>query len=534
MHRAGRSIAAVLFVGVMGLVEVAMGTTAAPAVGQYSLRAAIHVHSTMSTGSLNLESLAKRAEEQQLDVLILSENFSLRYEYGLTPLEGFLKYCVTFPSVMEYGIQRFLDEVRAVQHRHPNLIIIPGIEVAPHYYWTGSLLRGDLTMHNAQRNLLVIGLERADDYEHLPSHGNSGSLVWGWQSVVNGLPLLLLVPAVWLWNPQDSRSSDWRRSPSRRPVLAIVLVISCVALMVNAWPMKSPVYSSHDGTVGYRPYQALIDRAVERGALVFWSMTEARDFSRHSFGPLGTIAIKTEPHPEALVLTRGYTGFGGLYQDARRVITPGGVWDQLLGSRSVDDQDMFPSLIGEVAFHGTTDAGKDLDRVYTVIQTSERTPASIMAGLKGGRTYAVARGDQNILLQLDEFRLLNNGQSAGIGETLRGSRNGDIIVRVGVSAIDGKPYAARLRVVRSGQVIRQIEGPTPLQIELVDREAQRDGWLNYRVEVLGNGGELLTNPIFVSPVNSSNATRSQRMAPSSGTVVQSRIAQTEGRGQTCA
>ena len=134
--------------------------------------------------------------------------------------------------------------------------------------------------------------------------------------------------------------------------------------------MKTPVYSSHDEHVGYRPYQALIDRAVERGALVFWSMTEARDFSRHSFGPLGTIMIKTEPHPEALVLTRGYTGFGGLYQDARRVIAPGGVWDQLLGSRSVDDHDIFPSLIGEVAFHGTMDAGKDLDRVYTVIQSS--------------------------------------------------------------------------------------------------------------------------------------------------------------------
>jgi len=317
-------------------------------------------------------------------------------------------------------------------------------------------------------------------------------------------------------------------------VLVIFLVTTCIVLMMNAWPLKTPVYSSHDGHVGYRPYQALIDRAVERGALVFWSMTEARDFSRYSFGPLGTITIKTEPHPESLVLTRGYTGFGGLYQDARRVIAPGGIWDQLLGSRSVDDQDLFPSLIGEVAFHGTTDAGKDLDRVYTVIQTSARTPASIMAGLKGGRTYAVARGDQNILLRLDEFRLLNNGQSVGIGETLRGSGNGDIIVRVGVSAIDGKPYEARLRVIRSGRIIRQIEGRTPLRIELVDREAQRGERLNYRVEVVGKGGELLTNPIYVSPMDGANTTRSQRMTLPSGTVARSPIAQAESRGQTCA
>ncbi len=518
MRRAGRRIATGLCVAVIGLAEVVAGLAATPATGEYSLRAAIHVHSTMSTGSLNLESLARRAEDQQLDVLILSENFTLRYDYGLRPFEGFLKYHVTFPSVMEYGVQRFLDEVRAVQHRHPNLIIIPGVEVAPHYYWTGSLLHGDLTMHNAQRNLLLIGLEKAEDYEQLPARGNASSFVWGLQSLVNGLPLFLLVPAVWLWKPHGSRCLDWRGSSSRQPVLLIVLVITCVVLMANAWPMKMPVYSSHDGTAGYRPYQALIDRAVERGALVFWSMTEARDFSRHSFGPLGIITIKTEPHPEALILTRGYTGFGGLYQDARRVVAPGGVWDQLLRSRSVYDQNGFPTVIGEVAFHGTTDAGKDLDRVYTVIQTSERTPASIMAALKSGRTYAVARGDQNILLRLDEFRLLNNGQSAGIGETLRGNGNGDIIVRVGVSAIDGKPYAAKLRVIRSGQVIRQIEGQTPLRIELADREAQRGEWLNYRVEVVGKGGELLTNPIHVSPADGSNTKVPGRMAIRPGTI----------------
>src|SRR6185437_12560221 len=525
MRKAGRKIATVLFAAAIGLVEMAAGSTAESATEQYSLRAAIHVHSTMSTGSFSLESLARRAEEQQLDALILSENFTLRYDYGLPPFEGFLKYHVTFPSVIEYGVQRFLDEVHAVQRRHPNLIIIPGVEVAPHYYWTGSLLHGDLTMHNAQRNLLVIGLEKAEDYELLPSLGNSCSFVWGWQSVVNGLPLLLLVPAVWLWKPQDSQCSDWRGSPSRRPVLAIFLMITCIVLMMNAWPMKTPVYSSHDGNVGYRPYQALIDRAVERGALVFWSMTEARDFSRHSFGPLGTVTIQTEPHPEALILTRGYTGFGGLYQDARRVIASGGVWDQLLRSRVVQDQDMSPTLIGEVAFHSITDAGKDLDRVYTVIQTSERTTAGIMAALKQGRTYAVVRGDQNILLRLDEFRLLNNGQSAGIGETLRGRGNGDIIVCVGVSAIDGKPYATKLRIIRSGQVIKQIEGQTPLQIELVDRGGQRGEWLNYRVEVVGKGGELLSNPIYVSPTDGLNTNRSQQTALRPGTIAQSRVAQ---------
>jgi len=68
-----------------------------------------------------------------------------------------------------------------------------------------------------------------------------------------------------------------------------------------------------------------------------------------------------------------------------------------------------------------------------------------------------------------------------------------------VSAVDGKQYAAKLRVIRSGQVIRQIEGQTPLQIELSDREARSEEWLSYRVEIVSNSGELLTNPIYVAP-----------------------------------
>ena len=105
------------------------------------LLATVHVHSTASTGELTIEALAERAEQLGLDVLILTDNFSLRYEYGLWPLPGLLKRQVRFPSVLEYGIERYVDEIAATQSRHPKLIILPGVEVAPYYYWTGSLVR---------------------------------------------------------------------------------------------------------------------------------------------------------------------------------------------------------------------------------------------------------------------------------------------------------------------------------------------------------------------------------------------------------
>ena len=505
-------ITSMLCLVLMGLTPAATASAAATETPPISLRAAFHVHSTMSTGTLSLESLAKRAEQQQLDVLILSENFTLRYDYGFHPFDGFLAYRIHFPSVMEFGIQRFLDEVRTVQQRHPNLIIIPGVEVAPHYYWTGSLLRGNLTMHNAQRNLLVIGLQKAEDYEGLPSRGNTGSFVWNWQSLANGLPLLLLIPVAGLLNPLRYTSPTRTTSKPRfRWVLSAMLLLICSGLLVNAWPIRMPVYGSHEAGLGYKPYQALIDSAINRGALVFWSMTEARDFSQHVFGPLGTVTVKTEPHPEALVLTEHYTGFGGLYQEARRAVTPGGIWDQIVASRFTADHKDFPTLIGEVAFHGTTDAGKDLDRVYTVINSSERTANGVLTALRTGHVYAVARGEHNVLLQLDEFQVSHHEDSAGIGDTIKNSGSGGVRIRVGVSTIDQKPHRTTLRIIRSGHVIKQIEGETPLRIELMDHEAHQGEWQHYRLELVGASGELLTNPIYVAPHAGTRSGTAQRL-----------------------
>lgn len=462
------------------------------------LRAAVHVHSTVSTGTLSLESLAVRAEQQGLDALILSENFTLRYEYGLRPFEGVLKRQVSFPSVLEYGIERFLDEVRAVQARHPNLIVVPGVEVAPHYYWTGSLLGRDLTMHNAQRNLLVIGLDKAEDYEKLPARGNPHSFEWNEKSFANLAPVLLVVPALRLWFPRKP-ASPGRSLPARRlrRLAAVIVLALCVGLVVHAWPPTTPAFSSFDVGAGYRPYQALIDAARQRGALVFWSMTEARDFSRHSFGPLGPVTVMTDSHPEALVLTQGYTGFGGLYQDTRRVVAPGGVWDQVMQAAALDEHPA-PVMIGEVAFHGLQDAGKDLDRVYTVVLTEERSAAGLLSALRSGRSYAVARGDHNRLLRLDDFRVMDGGsRSAGIGDRLRVDSGQVPTIRAAVSADDGNSYPTRLRFIRSGKVIGQTEGHTPLTYELTDQEAPLGRWTTYRLEVVGKSGELLTNPVYV-------------------------------------
>ena len=501
MHnRAKRtSVVAAVWIGLV-LWGMIWSSTVSAAEQRVPLRVAIHVHSTASTGTLSLEALAARAEQQGLDGIVLSDNFSLKYEYGLRPLPGLLKKTISFPSVLSYGIERYLDEIQSVQARHPQLVIVPGVEVAPYYYWTGSLWHGDLTMHDAQRNLLVLGLTKAEDYRALPARGNPASFAMDGASLANAAPLLLVVPALFLWNP----GGQWvagRREPvsaARRTVAACCLVL-VVATLVNAWPLGTPPFSSYESQSGYRPYQALLDVANQRGAVVLWSMTEARDLQSHVFGPLGTVTVRTDAHPEALALTSGYAGFGGLYQDTRTVTAAGGLWDQVIQAHTGTAQSTVPTMIGEIAFHGLADKGKDLDRVVTTIFAQERSVAGVLEAIRSGHAYAVADGDQRVMLTLDEFSIGCDCDqaTAGIGERVALPSGSHAIATVRLSARDGKPHPVTLRVIRSGEIIGITKAETPVHYQLADAQPVPAGGVYYRLEVVGQSGELLTNPVYV-------------------------------------
>lgn len=474
------------------------------------LVAALHVHSSASTGTLSIEALAERAERLGIDAVVLSDNYVLRYEYGLPPLPGVLRRTYELPSVLRYGVQRYLNEIAAAQERHPNVVLVPGVEVAAHYYWTGSLWDGNLTMHNSQRNLLVLGVLRAEDYAALPVPGNFASYHYGWKTLLNLTPALLFVPALWLWRaPSVIRSLDGRastRTGAGRRVAVAALVVVAGLLLANAWPWSEPLFSPYDSQLGYRPYQAVIDAANAEGGTVLWSMTEARDAHTYSFGRLGNVMVKTDPHPEALMLTTGYAGFGGVYQETRQVTAPGNVWDQLLHLFVTGQRTNVPVAVGEIAFHGPDYVGKELDHVVTVLWTKERTVAGILEALRQGRTYAVAPAKREVRLVLDEFSVScqSGSRRATTGDTLDPEGARDLVVHVALAASDGGRHPVTVRIVRSGQVIARVIGETPLNHEFSDASAPAGEWMSYRVDVSGESGELLSNPVFVGPIPAVN------------------------------
>ena len=472
--------------------------------GLIPLVAALHVHSSVSTGGLSLEQVVEQAEKLGLDAVLLSDNFLLQYEYGIWPLRGVFRRTVSLPSVLDHGVGRYLAEIAAVQAQHQRVLLIPGIEVAPHYYWTGSLLDRNLTMHNAQKNFLVFGLAQPEDYAALPVAGNTFSYRYGWTSALSLTPGLLFVPAAWLWRRHTYRTrlvgvvpyklADRYRTP------ALLLAGLALLLLLNASPFGQPVFSLYESGLGYRPYQAFIDTVVARGGSVVWSMPEARDFHVQAYGPLGQVTIRTDPYPEALLFTTGYTAFGGVYEETRTATRPGGIWDQVIGLYLNGHRAKPPYATGELAFHGPGHDTKALDRVLTVLWVRERTAAGLAEAMQAGRMYGVEQYRKEFGLRLESFRVECQGgtRGAGSGDTLDPQGARDLTVHVSVSATDRGAHPIKVTIIRSGQVVARLVGETPFDHRFVDERVLSNERIAYRVEIRGDG-EILSNPIFVKP-----------------------------------
>lgn len=142
-------------------------------------RVAIHVHSTVSTGELTPEQILALAKEADLDAVIFTDSALRRWEYGLRPLRGLLRKVVEQPSVMRFGVRRYLDTLTKLSAS--GLLVLPGIEAAPAYHWTrhpfdkrGGQIRG------WSQHLLIFGLPAPKAFAALrldkvdPYHGNPG------------------------------------------------------------------------------------------------------------------------------------------------------------------------------------------------------------------------------------------------------------------------------------------------------------------------------------------------------------------------
>jgi hypothetical protein len=224
-----------------------------------------------------------------------------------------------------------------------------------------------------------------------------------------------------------------------------------------------------------------------------WSLPEARDFGEQAVGPV-RVTWETEPYPDDLLKTFGYTAFGAIYEDTTRVERPGEAWDRLLAEYAAGQRTRVSWALAESAFHEHS-AGKRLGPIQTVFFVRDRTEAGVLEALRAGRMYAVQQG-RDTGLALTEFAATAGVAAAAIsGQTLRATPGAPLEVSVAVAALGSKPADLRVTLIRNGSIVAAWSGASPM------RATHREVWDGrpavFRLEARGAGGRLLSNPIFV-------------------------------------
>lgn len=156
----------VLFVLILNL----LGYQSAGSFGNAS--GIINVNSEISNGIYPIEKIAEIAQKRGIKVVIFTDHFLERFEYGLPPFRKLIKKSIRMKCITSYGIKRYMGEIEKASASFPDMVLIPGCKVRTLYYWTGSPLK-NLTLHNIQKKFLIVGLS-TDALKKLPVIGNRG------------------------------------------------------------------------------------------------------------------------------------------------------------------------------------------------------------------------------------------------------------------------------------------------------------------------------------------------------------------------
>lgn len=134
----------------------------------------MHIQSNISDGIYSIDEIAKKAIEKGIGVVFITDHDMKRWEYGFPPFRRLLRRVVEEESVLRFGPVNYLELIKKAE-KDNRICIIPGVEAAPFYYWSGNAFKKNMELNAWHRHMLVVGLDRPEDYENLPLVSNRKS-----------------------------------------------------------------------------------------------------------------------------------------------------------------------------------------------------------------------------------------------------------------------------------------------------------------------------------------------------------------------
>ncbi|MBI3815540.1 MAG: hypothetical protein HY279_13875, partial [Nitrospinae bacterium] len=426
---------------------------------------AADTRTTFSDGRHPVEELVRMARDSGIEALIINDHDRYSLEYGIWPLHKIIKKKVDESSLLKNDAADYLEEIERISKKYPEVLIIPGVESAPFYYWTGSAFTNNLTAHKWENHIGIIGFERPEDFEGLPTLNSNFSLKYYKKYIYNiaffGISFLLGGLLI-LWK------GIYRYAGISIAVLSLLFI-------VNFHPFQSSPFDQYHGDQGVLPWQETIDYANSKGGITVWHHME----SASGIGKKGPISVNTPPHPEDLLKTYGYTAFQSIYEDTIHVTEPGREWDILLSQYCAGNRDAPVWGIGGHDFHGEGESGiklQDVKTIFLLKKTSpsqggekagvEKTKEAVYEAIINGKMYPVRQGDDYRLV-LEEFSISTpSGGKAVSGDVIDVQGNPHISVKV--SATNNKKDTVEVQLIRKGEIIQKYSGETPLEINFDD------------------------------------------------------------------
>jgi hypothetical protein len=132
---------------------------------------AAHLHTRFSDGAKRMTRVIEMARGAGFHAVWLTDHADMYWEYPvLGTTVGYHRR-----SLRETGFDNYLRACRRAQTEYPEMVIIPGFEASPYYYWSGRLLGGKLVNHQWRKHLIVAGIEDARTFRRLPMLAYSSS-----------------------------------------------------------------------------------------------------------------------------------------------------------------------------------------------------------------------------------------------------------------------------------------------------------------------------------------------------------------------
>lgn len=440
------------------------------------------VKTNFSEGCASIKDIGNQSERLGIDAVIFGDYARNSIEFGAKPFERIFKNATEGPSVLGRGASGFISEVNDNDRQIKETILIPGVETIPFYFWSGSNYDKNLTAHNWDKHLMVVGLPTAQEYEQLPLQNSNLSSKYTdpllKQFAILAFLFMVSVGAVY---------KGYAR------ILTVPLMVLLLLLTINNHPFRSSPFDAYHGDQGMQPYQNMIDYANSNGAMVFWNHMEPISSIRKH----GTTSLATVPYPDDLLKTKNYTGFQVVGDHPIQQAEAGQQWDQALMEYLQGQREQPVWGYGGNNYLCEEQNGDRLGSVRTIVLVREKNRDTLLDAIRKGRMYSVRQVDEN-RLSLDEFIVEDQktGQQATLGQELTST---DFpAVKIKLRSIKGGNKTARIQVIRNGVLVKQENVSLPYELTWRDVGNDQEGRAYYRIKASVNSMDnLVSNPIFV-------------------------------------